>query len=190
MSGSGRVEGRGDGLILTLEPLIDVVRDTVERHGWRLSGLQKTTSYEYAGRWEGDSTRSAYLFFHSEVEALSLDVFLDETSRGLTGNLALVVAGPTLGELGDAEGSLARLADVARECMPEGLEVPLSVRARLRHPRLATSEATTEFRIKVLLGKASIRAGERVVAAIVRSALAAFSRLAAHRVLEDLLDEG
>jgi hypothetical protein len=31
-----------------------------------LSGLQKTTSHQFEGRWEGESTRSAYLFFHSE----------------------------------------------------------------------------------------------------------------------------
>ena len=39
--------------VLTLEPLIDAVRDGVEATGWALSGLQKTTSHEYAGRWEG-----------------------------------------------------------------------------------------------------------------------------------------
>ena len=48
----------------TLEPLIDAVRDGVEGKGWSLSGLQKTSSTEFEGRWAGQTTRSAYLFFH------------------------------------------------------------------------------------------------------------------------------
>ena len=49
--------------ILTLEPLIDVVRAAVEGGGWSISGLQKTTSHQFEGRWEGEATRSAFLFF-------------------------------------------------------------------------------------------------------------------------------
>ena len=55
--------------ILTLEPLVDAVREGVESAGWHLSGLQKTTSLEFEGRWEGESTRSAYLFFHRADES-------------------------------------------------------------------------------------------------------------------------
>src|SRR4051812_43482453 len=54
----------GASPILTLEPLIEAVRQGLEAAGWALSGLQKTTSHEYAGRWDGESSRSAYLFFH------------------------------------------------------------------------------------------------------------------------------
>ena len=91
------------GPILTLEPLLEAVKEGLEGAGWELSGLQKTTSYEFEGRWAGDSSRSAYLFFHSEEvpEWVSLDVFLDETSRGLKGNLALVVDGPELSAIRD-----------------------------------------------------------------------------------------
>ena len=51
-----------EGPLLTLEPLLDAVRLGVEDAGWTLSGLQKTTSHEFDGRWAGESTRSAYLF--------------------------------------------------------------------------------------------------------------------------------
>src|SRR5262245_13467535 len=95
--------------ILTLEPLVDAVREGVEAAGgWELSGLQKTTSLEFEGRWEGESTRSAYLFFHASgrADAASIDVYLDETSRGLTGNLALVVDVVRLGSLGEPQRAL------------------------------------------------------------------------------------
>ena len=67
-----------------------------------LSGLQKTTSHQFEGRWQGESSRSAYLFFHDDArpDYVSIDVFLDETTRGLKGNLALVLAGPEWGYWG------------------------------------------------------------------------------------------
>ncbi len=37
------------GSLLTLEPLIDAVREGVEAEGWELSGLQKTTSHQFEG---------------------------------------------------------------------------------------------------------------------------------------------
>ena len=36
--------------VLTIEPLVNAVRDGVEATGRAFSGLQKTTSHEYAGR--------------------------------------------------------------------------------------------------------------------------------------------
>ena len=79
--------------IYTLEPLIEAVRAGVESTDWKLSGLQKTTSHQFEGKWEGESTRSAYLFFHlpNGPDYASIDVYLDETTQGLAGNLALVV---------------------------------------------------------------------------------------------------
>ena len=107
--------------LLTLEPLIEAVRDGVSGDGWELSGLQKTTSHQFEGRWDGESSRSAYLFFHSEAfpDFVSIDVFLDETNKGLRGNLALVVAGPELSELGPMEQLLSSLPrSVPTVCLP------------------------------------------------------------------------
>jgi hypothetical protein len=129
--------GKGEAL-LTLEPFIDAVRDGVVSVGWELSGLQKTTSHEFEGRWAGDSTRSAYLFFH-EPEGYgwaSLDVFLDETSKGLSGNLALAVDGRTLGELGDVTTAMRRLGSIAGETLPQEFRTPVTLRVRLDHPDL------------------------------------------------------
>ena len=73
--------------LLTLEPLIEAVQDGITRSGWVLSGLQKTTSPRFEGRWQGESSRSAYLFFHDDArpDFVSIDVFLDETTKGLKG---------------------------------------------------------------------------------------------------------
>ena len=67
---------------LTLEPLIDALREAIEAAGWSLSGLQKTTSHQFEGRWEGESTRSAYLFFHRAdgPDFASVDGYLDATA--------------------------------------------------------------------------------------------------------------
>lgn len=199
--------GQAPRAILTLEPLLEIVRTTVEDGGWLLSGLQKTTSYEYAGRWDGDSTRSAYAFYHrggdeQAVESVpdptrqspraaewdpALDVFLDETSRGLTGTLALVLPGPELAGLGDAEVALNRLSRIATDCIPPDLVMPVSLRARLPDARRPAGSADVEIRFKVRIGAAAIRAGSRVVEAVVRSGLTAFDRIDGHPDMGALL---
>ena len=104
--------------LLTLEPLIEAVQDGITRTGWVLSGLQKTTSHQFEGRWQGEDSRSAYLFFHQDEgpDLVSIDVFLDETSKGLKGNLALVVSGPELELLEPMPDLLAALAKVTADC--------------------------------------------------------------------------
>ena len=111
---------RPQGPLLTLEPFLDAVREGLEDSGWELSGLQKTTSFEFEGRWAGDSSRSAYLFFHRPdvPDWASVDAFLDETSRGLKGNLALVLDGPVLAEIPDPASAMATLAGLARRILP------------------------------------------------------------------------
>ena len=110
----------GEAELLTLEPLIDSVRRGVEGAGWELSGLQKTTSHQFEGRWEGASSRRAYLFFHlpDGPDHVSVDVFLDETTRGLTGNLALVIEGRPLTDLGAVNGRLVRGQGIAQTQFP------------------------------------------------------------------------
>jgi hypothetical protein len=175
--------------ILTLEPLLEAVRDGLEGQGWELSGLQKTTSYEFEGRWAGDSSRSAYLFFHSEgvPEWVSIDVFLDETSRGLKGNLALVVDGPDLSDVRDPEGVLAHLGALARRTLPEGYRTPLTLRYRL--PRLDSDpgEADTEFRFKLYIPSSALRAGHSAVVALAESTASAFRRILNSPDIEPLL---
>ncbi len=205
MDDSSSSGGSASGAILTLEPLLEAVRTTIEDRGWVLSGLQKTTSYEYGGRWDGDSTRSAYAFYHrvgNEDRAESvpdlddrdpgtpdpaLDVFLDETSRGLTGTLALVLSGPELGRLGEVEAALSRLSSIAAACIPPDLVMPVSLRARLPDARRSAGSADVEIRFKVRIGGAAIQAGSRVVEAVVRSGLTAFDRIAGHPDLAPLL---
>ena len=165
--------------VLTLEPLIDAVREGVEGSGWSLSGLQKTTSYEFEGRWEGDSTRSAYLFFHSEEapQYASIDAYLDETSRGLTGNLALVVDLRSLGELGDAGSILGELADIAVRARSEGDRTPITLRLRLGDGSEDPGSAEVEARFKVTLSRRVISAGASAVRESCAGAVAGFERL-------------
>lgn len=181
-----------EGAILTLEPLIEAVRGAVEAGGWTLSGLQKTTSHEFGGRWEGDTTRSAYLFFHGPdgTEHASVDVYLDETSRGLTGNLALVVDLRDLAELGDARALLARLGEMAAPLLPERHRRPVTLRFRMEDATAEPGEAEAEVRFKVVIPRATIAKGSDAVSALASASLASFERILARPELTELADRG
>ena len=165
--------------ILTLEPLIEAIRDGVERTGWELSGLQKTTSHQFEGRWEGESTRSAYLFFHPPdgPDWVSVDVYLDETSRGLTGNLALVVDLLPLGELESAEDLLDRLASLFATHAEGRYRRPVTLRFRAADAGDDVDAAETEVRFKVRIPRAVIRDGDTAVRGMVADVTGAFSAL-------------
>ena len=178
--------------LLTLEPLLEAVQDGIERAGWALSGLQKTTSLQFEGRWEGESTRSAYLFFHREglPDWVSLDVFLDETSKGLKGNFALVIDGPELGELGPMEDLLAALAAVSRDAMPEGYSTPVSVRLRLPKASTEPAEADSEFRLKIRIPQRAYKAGPDALSALASASVTAFEAALEHPGLRPFLTDG
>jgi hypothetical protein len=165
--------------LLTLEPLLDAVREGLERVGWDLSGLQKTTSYEFEGRWAGDSSRSAYMFFHRQdlPDWVSIDVFLDETSRGLKGNLALVVDGPALREVGNPERVLAGLAAVARSALPEGYRIPVTLRYRLPGLGADPGDSDTEYRFKLYIPKKALSAGHLAVGELAAGTARSFQEL-------------
>ena len=179
MSGVGGPP-RGEGL-LTLEPLIDAVRAGVEGAGWTLSGLQKTTSHQFEGRWEGDSTRSAYLFFHAEGGSAdaSIDVYLDETSQGLTGNLALVVDLVRLAELGDPSDALRSLGSIAASRLPPEHATPVTLRFRLKTGKAEPGTAETEVRFKVRIPRPVVTAGADAVRRLAASAVEGFERILA-----------
>ena len=170
--------GRSNPL-MTLEPLLEAVREGLEGSGWELSGLQKTTSYEFEGRWAGDSSRSAYLFFHKSgvPEGVSLDVFLDETSQGLKGNLALVMDGPSLGELAPPGEVLEGLAEVARGHLPQRYRTPITLRLSLPALGSPAAEVETEYRIKLYIPREALRAGHSAVSALAATASEAFGRV-------------
>jgi hypothetical protein len=167
--------------ILTLEPLIEAIREGIEGAGWELSGLQKTTSHQFEGRWEGESTRSAYLFFHSGTapEPVSIDVYLDETSRGLTGNIALVVDLVALGELGAPGDALRVLGALSTSHLPRHLKTPLTLRLRLDDGSADPVAAETEVRFKLRLPKGVISAGARSIQELATRTVAAFERMIA-----------
>lgn len=171
--------GPEKGPILTLEPLIDAVREGVESAGWELSGLQKTTSHQFEGRWEGDSSRSAYLFFHRPEgpDWASVDIFLDETSRGLTGNLALVVDLLPLGALGDASDLLGALGSMATASLPEGYRTPVTLRFRVADGAEDPEGADTEVRFKLRIPRSALQAGHSAMAALASATVKAFEEL-------------
>lgn len=178
--------GREGETVLTLEPLVDAVREGVEGAGWELSGLQKTTSHQFEGRWEGESTRSAYLFFHSPSAhyPVSIDVYLDETSRGLTGNLALVVDLMDLGRLGDPSSVLRELSQLSQQGLPRGYNTPLTLRLRLKEGGDEPGEAECEVRFKIRLPRATITAGAGEIRDLAVRAVAAFESLLSSHVLQ------
>ena len=169
------------GPLLTLEPLIDAVRDGVEGSGWLLSGLQKTTSHEFAGRWEGETSRSAYLFFHrpDDPDGVSIDVFLDETSRGIEGNLALVLSGAPISQIGDPLTALSEVAAVTRTQLSRDAAStsPVSLRLRMDNPTQDVSRGTAELRIKVRITEDALRGGAAEVGAVATLAVRSFERL-------------
>lgn len=168
--------------ILTLEPLVEAVREGLEDAGWSLSGLQKTTSHEFEGRWAGESSRSAYLFFHQGgvPPDVSIDVFLDETSDGLKGNLALVLDGPDLRHMDDAPSVLRLLAEAAAEMLPEGFRRPITLRLRLSGPDRDPVEAASEVRFKIHIPKDAIEAGAPAISALSATSANAFLSLLDH----------
>lgn len=173
----------------TLEPLIEAVRDGVESRGWSLSGLQKTTSYDFEGRWAGDSTRSAYLFFHRDAhDDVSVDVFLDETPRGLQGNLALVLDLRGLGDLPGVPETLEALGRRAEAHLPTGYRTPVTLRLRLRGAGQAAAEAEMEARLKLVLPRAALDAGTSAVSALCSATVDAFDELLADPALDRLRD--
>lgn len=167
--------------IHTLEPLVEAIREGVEGRGWELSGLQKTTSYRFEGRWEGDSTRSAYLFFHrgGAPEDVSIDVYLDETSRGLKGNLALVMDVPSLGELGSVQEAAGVLGSAGSAVVSEEYRRPLTLRFRLSDLGGDPAGASGEARYKVHIPAPAVAAGRAAVVEMARSAVDAFEELLA-----------
>ncbi len=161
--------------LLTLEPLLEAVREGVSNAGWELSGLQETTSHQLQGLWDGQNSRSAYLFFHNDrmPDFMSVDVFLDETTKGLRGSLALVVEGPDLSELGGMTDLLASLVRVSTDCMPEGYRAPITVRLRTEGPDTAPDAASSEVRPKLHIPAKALKAGAASVSALASSAVAA-----------------
>jgi len=177
--------------LLTLEPFIEAVQDGITRSGWVLSGLQKTTSHQFEGRWEGENSRSAYLFFHDDEgpDFVSIDVFLDETTKGLKGNLALVVTGPELGLLGPMPDLFTALAKVTADCLPEHAHTPFVLRLTMDDPKDDPRAAETEVRIKLAIPSEDLNSGASAVSALVSSTTVAFQRVLAHQGLRSLLIE-
>jgi hypothetical protein len=105
---------------------------------------------------------------------VSIDVFLDETSRGLRGNLALVLEGPSLDSVRDPKAVLTQLSGVGRRLLPDGYRTPLTLRYRL--PRLSDDPgiSDTEFRFKLYVPKNALQAGHSAVVALATSTATAF----------------
>ena len=175
----------------TLEPLIEAVREGVEAQGWGLSGLQKTSSTEFEGRWAGESTRSAYIFFHrKDLETVSIEAYVDETSRGLAGNLGLVADVRPLWEVGDVPLALEQLAALALRHFPEGYATPVTLRLRLARADEAAQEAELEARIKLRIPRRAMEAGPSAVAALAGSVVQAVESLLADPGSGRVLDLG
>lgn len=179
----------GGAALLSLEPLLEAVREGIEQAGWPLSGLQKTTSHEFAGAWSGESTRSAYLFFHREdlPESVSVEGFLDESSQGLRGNLALVLDAPRLGRLGPAGEVLKRVMGAAEETLPERYRVPVSLRLSAEARRGSLDEASVEVRIKLIIPPPAMEAGAAAVSTLAAFAIGAFESLLERPEVAELL---
>lgn len=179
----------GQPSVDTLEPLIEAVREGVEGKGWTLSGLQKTSSTEFEGRWAGESTRSAYLFFHrDDLETVSVEAYLDETSRGLTGNVGLVADVRPLWELVSVPAALERVAELARTHFPEGYQTPVTLRLRLPRADESAQEAELEARVKLRIPRAAIEAGSSAISALAAAVITSLEALLEDPAAGEVLD--
>jgi hypothetical protein len=178
--------------ILTLEPFMDAVREGVESAGWELSGMQKTTSHQFEGRWEGDSSRSAYLFFHfpDGPDSVSVDVFLDDTSKGLTGNVALVVDLVPLGALADIRSAvMGELGRLSAEFLPTGHRTPVTLRFRLGDGSEDPDRADSEVRFKLRFPRRVLESGASAVSGLALTTVRAFEALMHSPGLASLVPE-
>ena len=166
------------GELLTLEPLLEAVRMGVERSGWILSGLQKTTSHEFQGKWAGESTRSAYLFFHRTdlPESVAMEAFLDETSDGLRGNLALVLDGPHLCRLGPVPCVLDRVARASFETLPNTCRTPVSLRLAIPDREAPIDRAEVQLRVKLTIPSGAVFDGSEAVSSLCSAVVTAFPK--------------
>ena len=180
---------RDQGPIDTLEPLVESIRDGVESSGWTLSGLQKTTSREFEGRWSGQSTRSAYLFFHRTdlPETISVEAFVDEASQGLRANLSLVVAGPPLSEIGEIPPILRRISAAVGETLPDGYRTPMALRVGLPDTGVEPGDAEVQLRVKLSAPPVAMEAGGSAVSALASAAVVAFEHLLERPEIAELL---
>jgi len=175
--------------ILTLEPLIDAVVEGVRDAGWSLSGLQKTSSTEFEGEWAGHTTRSAYLFFHSDArDTASVEGYLDETDRGLRGTLSLVVDVRPVWEHTSVPDALGRVAELTTRHLPSGYRTPVTMRLRLPNPSEPPTEAGLEARIKLRIPRAAIEAGATSISVLATTTVEAFEALLADPAADDVLD--
>jgi hypothetical protein len=165
--------------VLTLEPFIEGMREGVEASGWALSGLQKTTSHEFAGRWEGESSRSAYLFFHRPdgSESVGIEAFLDETTRGLQGNLSLVIEGAVVERMGDPRAALGAARAATQRRLPRPQRASVSLKLRLDDAVAEVHAASSEIRIKVRVPQAALAAGTGAVAELAARVVRSFETL-------------
>ena len=175
--------------LLTLEPLLDAVVAGVEAAGWELSGLQKTSSTEFRGEWEGHTTRSAYLFFHSERWAsASIEGYLDETDQGLRATLSLVADVRPAWEHASVPDALERIGRLATAHLPKGYRTPVVLRLRLAEADDPATEAELEARVKLRMPGAAITAGTSSVTALAESTVRAFERVLSDPDAEEVLD--
>lgn len=177
------------GELLTLEPLIEAVTAGVEAAGWELSGLQKTSSTEFRGEWEGHTTRSGYLFFHSEAWAsASVEGYLDETDQGLRATLSLVADVRPAWEHASVPDALERVGRLASTHLPSGYGTPVVLRLRLARSEDPASEAELEARVKLRVPRAAIGAGSESVTALAESTVRAFERILGDPDAREVLD--
>lgn len=177
--------------LTTLEPLMDAVQQGITDGGWTLSGMQKTTSRRFEGRWEDQDSRTAYLFFHCDhvPEWVSVEAFLDETSDGLRVNLALVIDGPRLRALEHTAQLLDRLADVVHDTLPRGYRTPVAVRYRMRNPDGESGDADSEIRLKLHFPAVAMDSGASAVTTLARVVVDAFGRALEHPSMNSLVED-
>ncbi|MDH3223662.1 MAG: hypothetical protein OEO23_08090 [Gemmatimonadota bacterium] len=165
----------------TLEPFLSVLRRNIEAGGWVLSGLQKTTSYEYDGAWEGGTLRSAYGFFHlagdGNGEGPSLEAFVDEAETSLDGTLSLVMKAPGPERVPGVADLMEVALSLVERTVPEGIPAPVSVTYSSSPGRTGPESVDATVRFRARVPGSAVQGGERTIRAVTCTILEAFEEV-------------
>lgn len=137
----------------------------------------------------GDSERLSLFHLGEGLDPISIDGYLEETGRGLTGNIALVIDLLPLGGVGPAGEALRRFGALSAHEIDDRFKRPITLRFRVADAAQDPDLAETEVRFKVRIPSPVIREGKHAVSVFVEVVTASFARMLESDALRLLMPE-
>jgi len=172
----------GHDPIETLEPFLDAIHEGVSRAGW-IPVSQELGGREYlsgAGtRNPVKVARTALLRFHrSDLPCeVMLEIRAEHGEQGLSGALALVLAGPRYADLGPAATVLDRVTAAIRETFRKNESISVSLDLGLASARISGPDARIQLRVTSVLPPCRMAEGAVSIRCLLLSDVGAMERL-------------